>query len=102
MSTLYISEYAQVALEGSGQVVPCGKEPVILNQTVAIGASSAGSNQFTAATRFVRLHCDAICSIAFNQRGAAVATTNDARMAAGQTEFFGVLPGMNVAVIQNT
>jgi hypothetical protein len=100
MATLYISEYATAALEGAGQVVPCGSEPAILTQTVPIGGSSQVSNPFNAATHFVRVHCDTICSVAFSF-GAAVATLTSARLGAGQTEFFGVQPGMTVAVIQN-
>jgi len=73
-----------------------------VEQTVAIAAGSAQSNAFSAATRIVRLHTDAVCSIKFGINPTATATSS--RMAAGQTEYHGVLVGQSfkVAVISNT
>jgi len=48
----------------------------------------------------VRLHADSVCSVLFGTN--PTATTANARMAAGQTEYFGVAPGMKVSVIANT
>lgn len=98
MAVLYISEYHQLAIAG-GAVVAAGVEPALVEQIVAVGAGSAVSAPFSGATRFVRVHTDSICSIAFG--AAPTALTAMKRLAAGQTEFFGVQPGHSVAVIAN-
>ena len=98
MAVLYISEYDNVATDNRG-MVQAGQEPAIATQTVAIGVA-AQSAAFNARTRFVRIHTDAICSVAFGAN--PTATTSSARMAANQTEFFGVVPGHKVSVISNT
>lgn len=99
MATLYISEYSQWAIEINNRSVwQVPKEPALATQTVAIG-TVASSNAFNAATRVVRVHADAICSIKFGAD--PMATTADARMAAGQTEYFGVNPSDKVSVVSN-
>ncbi len=101
MAKLYITEYTDQVRDLNGQVVPVGDEPGIVTQSpVSIAGSAAVSAAFNAKTRFVRLHTDAICSVAFG--ASPTATTNDKRMAADQTEYFGVQPGQKVAVTPNT
>jgi hypothetical protein len=100
MATLYITEYAE-----SGHItgpVAVAKEPRIASQTLAIGGGSLASSAFGSATRLVRLHSDAICSIEFGT--APTATTAKSRMAANQTEYFAVPANKDykVAVISNT
>jgi orotate phosphoribosyltransferase len=48
----------------------------------------------------VRVHTDAICSIAYGAN--PTATINSFRMNANTTEYFGVNPGDKIAVISNT
>ena len=105
MAILYISEYLNMARDQHWQSVPVGEEPAIASQIVAIGGASVQSNPLNAKTRFVRLHCDAICS--YKTGADPVATTTDARMANPQTEYFGVEKlaveaGLKIAVIANT
>ena len=101
MATLYVTEYATLALGARGESMQIGQEPAIAEQTVAIGVGSAQSSAFAAQTTFVRLHSDAICSVAFGTN--PTATASNKRMAAGQTEFFGVNSrASKVAVITNT
>lgn len=107
MATLYIREYVGTGMVGNatgqGQAflsTPAPVEPGLADQTVAISAGSTASSAFNAKTNLVRLHTDAICSIAFGATPTASATT--ARMAANQTEYFIVLPGQKVAVITNS
>lgn len=100
MASLYITEYAGLAVM-DGTQVQCGQEPALQTQKLAIGAE-VDSTAFHAQTRFVRLHTDAICSVKFSSGAAVNATTNDTRLAANQTEFFGVQPGGNLSVISNT
>lgn len=97
MAKLYVTEFRYIGQHGV-QAPEC---PPIADQTpVVIGAGSLQSAAFNAGTKFVRLHTDAICSIAFGANPTATAST--ARMAAGQTEYFSVLDGHKVAVITNS
>jgi len=100
MATLYIKEYQYVASTRQQSYVQIGQEPPVAEQTVAIGGASAQSAAFNANTQYVRLHTDAICSVAFGAN--PTATISNGRMAANQTEYFGVVPGQKLAVITNT
>ena len=101
MAVLYISEFSQIYSAG-GPSAPFARQPPIAEQTIAIGAGSVQSNAFNAATTFVRLSTDAICSIEFGTNPTATATK--ARMPAGSVEYFSVAvnTGQKVAVITNT
>jgi len=100
MATLYIQEYAKLASDDMGKTIQVGLEPALASQTVAIGGASAQSVAFNQRTEFVRVHTDVVCSVKFEAN--PTATTSDARMPAGATEFFGVRVGDKVAVISNT
>lgn len=113
MATLYISEYRQLASVPSAtnfapQAGQGGQEPSLVDQTVNIAASSTASNPFGGYTSLVRIHCDAICSIVFSTPAQMATNTiptaaaTNKRLAANQTEYFGVLPMQRVAVIVNT
>ena len=94
MATLYVAEFGQ----SDWQVAV---EPPLAEQTVAIGGSSVQcSNAFHASTRLIRVHTDAICSIAIG--GDPTATSSKRRMAANATEYFGAQGGQKIAVITNT
>lgn len=101
MATLYVTEYADSAqtVRGAAQIA---QSPALAGQTVAIGGSSTQSAAFNALTTFIRVHTDAICSIAISTN--PTATTTAKRMAADQTEYFGVPVGQSykIAVISNT
>lgn len=100
MAVLYITEYADAGFLPDAGNVP--QEPSVVEQTVAIGGSSAQSAAFANNTRLVRIHADAICSLTFGTNPTATATKR--RFAAGQTEWVRVLPNQQykVAVITNT
>ena len=98
MAFLWISEYASMPVQ-AGKFLGVADEPALVVQPrLAIGGASAASFVFDKSTKFVRLHTDAICSVKFG----AVATLDDARLAANATEFFGVRGGDTVNVIANT
>lgn len=100
MATLYITEYPGIREQGGG--VQAAMVPALQKQTVAIsGTAASPSKAFHPDTRVVRLHTDAICSVAFGTSPTATAT--DPRMAADQTEYF-ALPGngLTVSVITNS
>lgn len=103
MARLFIREYSTFAVDpNSGQAV--GKEPGFDQPPVSIGASPVSSNAFQPSTKLIRLHTDSICSLVFGTPGgpnSPVATTNNARWAANQTEYLFVNAGDAVSVISN-
>lgn len=106
MATLYISEYSHVASVGVsyGPASAPGQaplEPALADQ--ALASWPEASNAFQPGTTLVRVHTDSICSIVFGQ-GSPSATTSNKRLAANQTEYFGVPAGANfkIAVVANT
>lgn len=100
MAFLYITEYGSGRQAGERNAT-VASEPAITDQApVAIGVSSVQSAVFNASTNLVRIHADAVCSIAFGAN--PTATASNQRFAAGQTEFKLVSPGHKIAVITNT
>lgn len=91
--TLYVTEYA----ENPPVTFQAAPTPALRSATVAISASSAQSLAFTSATRLVRLHCDVACLVEVGSANPTAVATS-ARLAAGQTEYFRVMPGSKVAV----
>jgi hypothetical protein len=96
MAACYISEYPGGAPHGS-QAPP---EPSIAEQNIAIGAGSVQSAPFSGGTKMIRVHVDAVCSIAIGPNPTAAPSAK--RLAANQIEFFIVQPGHRLAVISNT
>lgn len=95
MSTLYVSEYADVGR--SGGIIPVGSEPATDQAPVTFTASAGTSAAFKNNTTMVRIHVDGIASILFGTAPTAVANTNK-RMTAGQTEYFTVPLGQGYKV----
>lgn len=102
MAKFYIREYKDMP-QTIGNSMQMGAEPGVDQAPVAIGVE-AKSAIFAATTKFVRVHTDAICSFKVGVAASTTADTNSARMAAGQTEFFGITPGLGhvISVISNT
>jgi len=102
MAVLYVAEFVTVG--GTGNYVVAGAQVApVAEQTIVIsGSSTPVTNPFNANTAFVRVHTDAICSIAFGTN--PTATVSKMRMSANQTEYFSVPLGANykIAVISNT
>ncbi len=99
MAKLYITEYVSQPFDTNGQRIPAGQEPGVTTQVVTF-TTTTQSAAFNAKTKFVRVHTDAICSVEFGEN--PTATTSSARMVAGSTEFFGVVPGHKVAAVTDT
>ena len=102
MAFLYLTEYGGAQ---NGGIVSIAQGPAIITQKLAIGAETK-SAAFNANTRIIRVHVDAICSVAIGPIGAAgtgpTAAITSKRMAADNTEYFGVNPGEKLSVISNT
>lgn len=101
MATVYVTEYQCCSVDAAGRAVPVGFGAPIAHSTVAVGAA-AQSNAFSAQTHLIRVHTDAICSILVGTNPIASVATSMSRMAANQTEYFGVMPGDRLGVISNT
>jgi hypothetical protein len=101
MATLYVAEF--VAGGGTANFpLAAAQTAPSAEQTVAIGGSSTQcTNAFKATTYIIRIHTDAICSIAWGTN--PTASSANMRLAANQTEYFAVPLGANykVAVITN-
>lgn len=101
MAICYITEYSEMP-RINGQIALVGQEPAAVAQAPLAFTGTAGlSAAFGANTKFIRLHVDGIASVKFGLAPTAVANT-DARMIAGTTEFFGVVPGHKVSVVTST
>jgi hypothetical protein len=98
MATLYVAEFTGISDTAGGGAQIAETTPIV-EQTIAIGGASAPSATFAQTTRIIRVHADSICSISIGN--APVATTAKMRMAANQTEYFGVSSGDKIAVIAN-
>jgi hypothetical protein len=94
MAKAYVTEFIGVN-EGS----PIAAEGQYVEQTVTF-TTTTQSSAFGATTSLVRIHADAVCSIAFGKN--PTATTSHMRLAAGQTEYFAVSAGDKVAFVTNT
>jgi hypothetical protein len=98
MSILYVTEFQNTMPNtiGVGQA-SIAIVPPLAEQFFTISGSSAQSSAFNANTKFVRLHTDVSCTIEFGTNPTAVALQT-ARMAANQTEYFGVPQGASYKV----
>jgi hypothetical protein len=94
--TLYITEFS--GPPAVSVYYQAANAPAVANQTVAIAGASAQSAVFSSTTKLVRIHTDVACMV--NVGGTnPTATTSNMRLAAGQTEYFVVVPGQRLAVI---
>lgn len=99
MAKLYIREYNKVSQQHVNSV-PVGVEPGYDQAPVSIGAGSVQSSAFQTDTKLVRLNTDVACSFVVGDNPAA--TTGNARLGAGATEYFGIQGNQKLAVIANT
>jgi hypothetical protein len=102
MATLYIAEFERTASSPDGRFSAQIAEAAPVAEQAVTFSTTTQSAAFNVATRFVRIHTDAICSIAFGTN--PTATTAKMRMVAGATEYFSVPRGESykVAAVTNT
>lgn len=75
--------------------------PAVAAYDIAVSGTSAPSSAFDANTNVIRVQADSICAIIIGP-GTPVALATSTRMVAGQTEYFGVVPGHKIAAITTT
>lgn len=101
MALLYVTEFVTAGRDpGSG--VPVGHGGSWKENSaspITIGGGAAQSTAFGTYTTLIRVHCDGPCSILIGTSPSA--TTSNARMASGQTEYFAVQGGQQISVISN-
>jgi len=100
MATLSIGEFKFVEAWPTGfiQVV---QAPPILVQTVALASTSNICAPFNGNTNIVRLQTDTNCAVVFSAVGTTIATATNTTgifVNAGVPEYFGVFPGLTLAV----
>lgn len=96
---VHVSGFAGLA--GGRGVNPQVVQGETEEQTVTISGSSVQSSVFNSATTIVRVHATAVCHVKIGSNPTAAAT--GMRMAADQTEYFGVKGGTDkIAAIQGT
>lgn len=102
MATLYITEFSTIGTSINGQATQVAKLAPIAEQTVAIGGGSTQSAVLNVNTNLIRVHTDAICSIAVGTNPTATAVKM--RMSADKEEYFAVPYNSTykVAVITNS
>lgn len=102
MANLFVSEYQSIGWVGSShtQLIHAPSNPVVAEQHVAVGVSSASSEAFNAATKFVRVVSDTACNIAFGSTPSALTTEHF--LPANAIEFYAVVAGTKIAVIANS
>lgn len=99
MPQLYITEFAglqtAVGVAHAQESAPVAVLPGT-TQTLALSGASIASAAMASHTRLVRLHALADCHIAIGR----AATPDDLRLSAGQTEYFGIVPGAVLQVLK--
>ena len=97
MGIAYITEFADVAVL-QGNRVAMAMQPPIAEQAITFTSTAGTSAAFNATTKLVRICVDSIASILFSTAGTAAVLSTNARMSAGQTEYFGVPQGQGFKV----
>ena len=94
-ATCKISEYANMVTDPDGRVVPVAVEPATAEQNITYSSSNA-SAAFNAATRFVRIVCDAKAHFEFGTT--PIAETTDPYVPGDTPEYFGIVQGISLKV----
>ena len=98
MSTLYVTEYEDLAFDGRGHVIQAGKEPAVTTQKVTFTGTHGESAAFNSRTNFIRIYADGAGYLAFGAAPVAVTTTGTP-ISASTAEYFGVIPGQKVSAV---
>lgn len=96
MATLWISEYATMALDSFGKPLPLSPEPPLAEQTVSF-TTTTQSNAFNAQTRFIGVISSAACHVLVGSN--PTATTSKKKIPADQLIYFAVRGGDKIAAV---
>lgn len=103
MAVLYITEYAELARDSLGNVMPVGLAPALATQKVDFTSGETKSAAFQDATTLVRLVSDTSGFLLFGASPTAT-STEDTLLVALAAEYFGVQPrtiaALKVSIVQ--
>lgn len=100
MAIAYVTEYSELATDTKGHIIQAGVEPNLAVQKITFtGGATATAAAFNAKTRFVRVWSDTAGYIKFGAAPTAV-TATDTPVSATTAEFFGVIPGQKMSIVQ--
>lgn len=100
MNFLLIREYRQVATDRNGNSLDAGLEDgKVVDQVVPIPGKS---EPFQKNTKFIRLSTDSVCNFAVGQEARTKGAGGAGRMVSGQTELFGTIGSLVLAVVVDT
>jgi len=97
MADIYVTEYAELARDIKSFHLAAPLEPCLAVQKIGNPATTTQSSAFNAQTKFVMVHASAAAHVSFGSN--PTATTSTDRLGAGETRFYGVVPGHKVAAI---
>lgn len=92
MATLSITEYAKMARDSAGHLIPVGMEPAVARQSITY-TTAAQSAAFNASTRFILVvaaSADGYLEFGTNP----TATATDTRIVQDVAQFFGIDPDL--------
>jgi hypothetical protein len=95
-----ITMFRETCTDGLNNRVPTGEFPSLGTLQVTASGASTQSAATSDVCYFVRIHTDAAVRLDIGVNPTAAATSP--RLAANATEYFGLRPGMRVAVITTT
>jgi hypothetical protein len=103
-ATLYIAEFPTFSNDTTaGGGLPFAKWPPLAFQALAFSGEPANSAAFNASTRVIRVHTDTACSLLIGPLTPAgnnqVPDDTCPRLAANETQYFGVSPGDYISVV---
>lgn len=100
MSNLSITEYQHAGRADNSTALQAGLEPAVTRQNVTFTTTPAvQSAAFNANTRLIRINSDADARVTFGADPTAVVTT-DTLIVAGNAEYFAVVPGHKISIIE--
>ena len=92
---VWITEFASVGSAGGG-ALQIAKMPAVAKQQVDTTGGVQTSAAFNASTKFIRVICEVQCAV---RADGTAATATDLLIPAYTAEYFGVLPGGTLSVI---
>lgn len=99
MTKLFVQEYAGLAATDKSNVEVLAEPPVV-SYVLDYSGGHAESAAFNAATKFIEIENDSICSVVVG--AAPVAALTDKRLPANTIKRMGVVGGQKISAITNT
>jgi hypothetical protein len=94
---IFISEFSRIILDHGNFAVPIPLTPSVAEQSIEIEMVSKTSEPFKPQTRFILVHTEAACSIAFGLTPEADQRFH--KLGPGETRYYGINPGDCLAVV---